>query len=208
MVEVLIAGILMASALTAVSRISIAALSSSAHSSDRAKIEAAINDNIQTLQKEDSYLTKKWIINNSGITSGYIASSKINTHQSSEQACKRIAENTEPETPEQECIIDHHLRRKLATSKLTTIQEKDDALKCTTDIDCACLAPDLILRMHLEKIVPSPAIAAIERTFNYHPTQDILSVIYSSEGPEQQVGKEKRVIEMTPNFAANCYSTR
>ena len=208
MVEVLIAGILMASALTAVSRISIAALSSSAHSSERAKIEAAINDNIQTLQKEDSYLTKNWIIKNSGITSGYIDSSKLKTHQSSEQTCKRNPGNTKPETPEQECIIDHHLRRKVATKELDNIEDKDAALNCNSDIDCACMAPDLILRMHLETIVPSPAVTSIERTFNYHPTQDILSVIYSFEGPERQVGEEKRVIEMTPNFAASCYSTR
>ena len=54
MVEVLIAGILLASALAAVSRISVAALSGSASLSDRARIEAAINDNIQAMQKEDS----------------------------------------------------------------------------------------------------------------------------------------------------------
>ena len=47
MVEVLIAGILLASALAAVSRISVAALSGSASLSDRTRIEAAINDNIQ-----------------------------------------------------------------------------------------------------------------------------------------------------------------
>ena len=62
MVEVLIAGILLASALAAVSRISVAALSGSKNLSDRAKIEAAINDNIQAMQKEDSYYTDAWII--------------------------------------------------------------------------------------------------------------------------------------------------
>ena len=66
MVEVLIAGILLASALAAVSRISVAALSGSASLSDRARIEAAINDNIQAMQKEDSYYTDAWIIDNGG----------------------------------------------------------------------------------------------------------------------------------------------
>ena len=66
MVEVLIAGILMAFALAAVSRISVAALSSSASLSDRARIEAAINDNIQAMQKEDSYYTDAWILENGG----------------------------------------------------------------------------------------------------------------------------------------------
>lgn len=61
MVEVLIAGVLLASAISAVSRISVAALSNSARSSERSKIEAAINDNIQMLQKEDSYFTYEWI---------------------------------------------------------------------------------------------------------------------------------------------------
>ena len=66
MVEVLIAGILLASALAAVSRISVAALSGSASLSDRARIEAAINDNIQAMQKEDSYYTDAWIIDDGG----------------------------------------------------------------------------------------------------------------------------------------------
>ena len=66
MVEVLIAGILLASALAAVSRISVAALSGSASLSDRAQIEAAINDNIQAMQQEDSYYTDAWIIDDGG----------------------------------------------------------------------------------------------------------------------------------------------
>ena len=66
MVEVLIAGILLASALTAVSRISVAALSGSANLSNRAGIEAAINDNIQAMQKEDSYYTAKSIVDKGG----------------------------------------------------------------------------------------------------------------------------------------------
>ena len=65
MVEVLIAGILLASALAAVSRISVAAYGS-ANLSDRVRIEAAINDNIQAMQKEDSYYTDAWIIEEGG----------------------------------------------------------------------------------------------------------------------------------------------
>ncbi|WP_413430408.1 hypothetical protein [Synechococcus sp. Cu2B8-bc1011] len=57
----------MASALAAVGRLSVAALSVSAHSSARASIEAAINDNIQTMQKEDSYFTREWIEDNTNI---------------------------------------------------------------------------------------------------------------------------------------------
>lgn len=68
MIETMIAGILLASSLTAVSRMSISALSSSRTSSYRTQIEAAINNDIQTIQKEDSYFTYEWIEQNQNIT--------------------------------------------------------------------------------------------------------------------------------------------
>lgn len=144
MVEVLIAGILLASALAAVSRISVAALSGSANLSDRASIEAAINDNIQAMQKEDSYYTDAWIIENGD----------------------------------------------------------QEALKS------ACTNPPEALSSHLQTVAPEPRQAAITRTFDISSIPGILRIIYSFEGPEQQVKAEQRIIEMTPNFAAKCYSTR
>ena len=68
MVETMIAGLLLASSLTAVSRISISALSGSRISSYRAQIEAAINNDIQTMQKEDSYFTYDWISRNQNVS--------------------------------------------------------------------------------------------------------------------------------------------
>ena len=144
MVEVLIAGILLASALAAVSRISVAALSGSANLSDRARIEAAINNNIQAMQKEDSYYTNAWIIDNEG-------------------------------------------------------QE---------GFKSACSNPPEALRNHLQTVAPEPRLAAIKRTFDTSSIPGILRIIYSFEGPERQVKAEQRIIEMTPNFAAKCYSTR
>lgn len=144
MVEVLIAGILLASALAAVSRISVAALSGSANLSDRARIEAAINDNIQSMQKEDSYYTDAWIIDNRG----------------------------------------------------------QEALKS------ACTNPPEALSSHLQTVAPEPRLEAISRTFDISSIPGILRIVYSFEGPEQQVKAEQRIIEMTPNFAAKCYSTR
>ena len=144
MVEVLIAGILLASALAAVSRISVAALSGSASLSDRTRIEAAINDNIQAMQKEDSYYTDAWIIDDGG----------------------------------------------------------QDALQST------CTNPPEALSNHLQTVAPKPRLAAITRTFDIDSIPGILRIVYSFEGPEQQVKAEQRVIEMTPNFAAKCYSTR
>ena len=144
MVEVLVAGILLASALAAVSRISVAALSGSANLSDRARIEAAINNNIQAMQKEDSYYTDAWIIDNEG-------------------------------------------------------QE---------GFKSACSDPPEVLSNHLQTVAPEPRLAAIKRTFDTSSIPGILRIIYSFEGPERQVKAEQRIIEMTPNFAAQCYSTR
>ena len=144
MVEVLIAGILLASALAAVSRISVAALSGSASLSDRARIEAAINDNIQAMQKEDSYYTDAWIIDNGG----------------------------------------------------------QEALKS------ACTNPPEALSNHLQTVAPEPRMATIKRSFDSTSIPGILRIVYSFEGPEQQVKAEQRIIEMTSNFAAKCYSTR
>ncbi len=143
MVEVLIAGVLLASALTAVSRLSIAALSSSARLSDRARIEAAIYENIQTMQKEDSYYTEAWITDNQG---------------------------------------EEGLRN-------------------------ACKNPVEALSKHLRDIAPGPRETTINRAFDINSIPGILRIVYSFEAPEQQIQKELRVIEMSPNFASNCYNT-
>ena len=55
LVEVLVAGVLLAAIMASVSRMSTSALASSAKQAERARIEAAINNNIQRLQMEDSY---------------------------------------------------------------------------------------------------------------------------------------------------------
>ncbi len=140
MVEVLIAGILLASSLTAVSRMSVAALSSSSGLSDRARIEAAINDNIQAIQKEDSYFTSEWI-------------------------------------------------------------------KANSDFTNACSNPPQALKSHLKSVVPQPRITKVIRSFDSETVPGILRVVYNFQGPEQQIDSELRLIEMSPNFAAQCYNT-
>ena len=55
-IESLVAGVLLITVMGGVSRLSVSALASSSNQSERVKIEAAINDNIQLLQMEDSYL--------------------------------------------------------------------------------------------------------------------------------------------------------
>ena len=144
MAEMLIAGILFATALVAVSRISIASLISSSHLADRSRIEADINDNIQAMQKGDFYYTHAFILNKGG-----------------EEALQRACDN-----------------------------------------------PPKELSNHLQGTVPQPRLTTITRSFDVNSAPGILRVIYSFEGPERQIQEEKRIIEMTPNFAAMCYKTR
>ena len=143
MVEVLIAGILLASVLAAVSRLSVAALVGSSSLAERTRIEGAINDDIQTMQKEDSYYSDEWIIDNGG----------------------------------------------------------QDALKI------ACTNPPEALKNHLQTVAPNLSTASVTRTFDVSTIPGLLRIIYVFDGPEQQVNAEKRIIEMSPNFAAKCYST-
>ena len=56
LVEVMVAGILLALVMGSVGRLGVSALARSANQSERIRIESAINDNIQLLQMEDSYL--------------------------------------------------------------------------------------------------------------------------------------------------------
>ena len=56
MVEVLIAGVIMAFVLAGAGQMNISALARSSNQAQRQRIEAAINNNIQMLQMEDSYL--------------------------------------------------------------------------------------------------------------------------------------------------------
>lgn len=56
MVEVMIAGVIMAFVLAGAGRMNISALARSSNQAQRQRIEAAINNNIQMLQMEDSYL--------------------------------------------------------------------------------------------------------------------------------------------------------
>ena len=55
-VEAVVSGVLLAVVLAGVSKLNISALASSSNQSERVRVEAAINDNIQLLQMEDSYL--------------------------------------------------------------------------------------------------------------------------------------------------------
>ena len=57
MIEVVIAGVILVSTMTAVAQMSVAALAGSKNRNVRTNIEDAINYDIQLLQKADSYLT-------------------------------------------------------------------------------------------------------------------------------------------------------
>ena len=67
MIETLIAGLIVAGVMTAVGRFGISAMATSHNQSSRNSIEAAVNDHIQLVQMQDSYLTADAIEAESGL---------------------------------------------------------------------------------------------------------------------------------------------
>ena len=67
LIETLVAGVVIAAVMTAVGRLGVSAMATGRNQSSRSAIEAAINDHIQLLQMQDSYLTKDAITSESGL---------------------------------------------------------------------------------------------------------------------------------------------
>ena len=190
MVEVLIAGILLASSTAAVSRISIAALSSSANISQRARIEADINDNIQALQMEDSYLTRNSI--DEIFTTTWIANNySEDINESLKKECEKEEENEKCKGSVEALYA--------ALEEINTWNKQG--------LEAACIDTPLALAAYLKTVAPEPRNTNVLREFDYWSIPGILRVVYQFEGPEQQVKAEQRLVEMSPNFAAQCYTT-
>ena len=142
LIEVVIAGVILVSVMTAVAQMSVSSLVSAENRETRDDLEAAVNNDIQLLQQADSYLT---------------------------------FESLQP-----------------------------------TEQQSACLNPTSYLIPYLENEVPaSDLLPGISRGISAGegPTQDLVEVIYQFDGPENGVGTELRIIELNPNFSAQCYTT-
>ena len=226
MVEVLIAGILLASSTAAVSRISVSALSSSANISQRARIEADINDNIQAMQMEDSYLTRDRIdeiYSNTWVIKNYPNIVSEESKQVLDAACHEIFSKTwidenYPQNKKAENMKDFESGCDQIFSEASdkeddsnSMNEKDDSSMNEENkqgLTAACVDAPLALAAHLENVAPEPRNKNVIREFDYWSIPGILRVVYRFEGPEQQVKSEQRLVEMSPNFASQCYTTR
>ena len=142
LIEVVIAGVIMASVMTAVAQMNVSSLRSATNGEIRDNLEAAVNNDIQLLQQADSYL-------------------------------------------------------------------KFESLKAAEQIT-ACRNPTSYLIPYLENAVPASELhPGINRSIiaGEGMTQDLVEIIYQFKGPENGVGTELRIIEMNPNFSAQCYTT-
>ena len=141
MVEVVLAGVMLVSVMTAVAQMSVSALAGSRNLSMRTRMEAAVNNDIQLLQQADFYLT------------------------------------------------------------IDSINANDQTN--------ACLDPTNHLISYLNVEIPDTDLAklGIDRTMQVGATPDVVEVVYSFVGPEQGVDDEYRVVELNPNFSAQCYTT-
>ena len=73
----------------------------------------------------------------------------------------------------------------------------------------ACGNPTAYLIDHLEQEVNNSELATrkIERTMQTGATQDVVEITYKFQGPEKGVRSEYRMVELNPNFSAECYTT-
>lgn len=141
MVEVVIAGLILVSVMTAVAQMSVSSLGGAQNRNSRDGLEAAINNDIQLLQQADSYLTFE---------------------------------------------------------SLTAVEQSE-----------ACQNPNSYLIPYLEEQVPQAnLVQGVKRTISAGKgsTQDLVEVVYQFEGPETGVANEFRVVELNPNFSAQCYT--
>ena len=141
MVEVVIAGAILVGTMTAIAQMGASALAGSKNISHRTKIESAVNNDIQLLQKADSYLTY-------------------------------------------------------------------EVLKESNEQENACANPTSYLISHLTQTVDSDNLAArdITRVMTVGTTTEVVEISYQFNGPETGIKSEYRVIELNPNFSAQCYT--
>ena len=73
----------------------------------------------------------------------------------------------------------------------------------------ACDDPTTHLIDHLEQEVDASALSTkqIVRTMKTGATTDVVEITYKFQGPETGVSTEYRVVELNPNFSAECYTT-
>lgn len=141
MVEVVIAGVILVSTMTAVAHMGVSALVGSKNRNFRTNIEDAMNYDIQLLQKADSYLTY-------------------------------------------------------------------EALEAKEKQKEACMNPTNYLISHLQGTVDSTPLEErqINRTMLVGVTGDVVEVTYQFTAPETGIDTEYRVVELNPNFSAQCYT--
>ncbi|MGC6482738.1 MAG: type IV pilus modification PilV family protein [Synechococcus sp.] len=143
LVEVLVASVLLASSLAAVARISSLALNGQRLLGQRRAIEAAINEDILTLQSK-----------NAAFTSANVGDA--------------------------------------------------DALRTACVTPAATLATQLGPFLDLTVDLGSGNSIKVSRSTNSAFNPNLLRVEYNFTAPEENIGNETRVIEMTPYFSADC----
>ena len=73
----------------------------------------------------------------------------------------------------------------------------------------ACENPTAHLIDHLKEEVNASTLSKrqIERTMKTGATEDVVEITYKFQGPETGVSTEYRIVELNPNFSAECYTT-
>jgi type II secretory pathway pseudopilin PulG len=179
LIETLIAGLLLTLVMTAVGRMSVSALAGSSNISDRRRIEQAIENHIQLIQQADSLLTYD-----------NVPATHRNGAKGITRACRKPAE---------------YLATALAQKGLITNTSEDD-WRLGDEV-----AADPNFRLFPSFPEPGREMngdiinTAIKETdYSYDEDKAIVTITYTFEAPEENVGIEKRVLELSPNFQSEC----
>ena len=165
--------------MTAVGRMSVSALAGSSNISDRRRIEQAIENHIQLIQQADSLLTYD-----------NVPATHRNGETGITRACRKPAE---------------YLATALAQKGLITNNAKDDwrlGDEVTADPNFRLFPSFPEPGREMNGDVINSAIK--ETDYGYDEDKAIVTITYTFEAPEENVGIEKRVLELSPNFQSEC----
>lgn len=133
LVEVLIAGAIMASTMIGIARFSSAALAISSNQKDRQALEATINNNIQLIQQSDSQITENKLKAN--IFSNTLAEACSNPAQFLIEQISETGDLTVQQPELLETKVEYNLERKEQVLNISTTGSTVNVMEVTYEFD-------------------------------------------------------------------------
>ena len=208
LIETLIAGLLLTLVMTAVGRMSVSALAGSSNISDRRRIEQAIENHIQLIQQADSLLTYDVVPKNHRIGKVEEVDEEVDEELSEKntkitRACRKPAEYLATVLKQKGLINNTHWDSKDMEEEETEENQWVLVDKVDANADIQLFPSFTEPGRDIEGAVIN-TIINIDTEYFYNEDKAIVRVTYTFEAPEANVGTEKRILELSPNFQSAC----